>query len=207
MKTLPITTSLIALLICAPIHAEDIHFFDYSFGVSYQYLSIKDIPTIQSNQERISGGNGHAIGLYYKGEPFEYMQFTTGIDYMMVDDATPFNQTVENEFTGDVSVRKSDVSGFGMYAEAGLLYTPNQLEIVSFGLLGGYRYNNIERGILRCENCDSEELKDFDSSLYGKAFVEFQLTTDVHIQLNYTHFMADTGFDNSVGIQVSFSSF
>ena len=206
MKYLYVLTGVLMTFASAFIQAEDINFYDYSLGINYQYLSVKDY-RVGDATNNLGSGSGHAIGLFYKGEPYDYILFSTGIDYMTVEDSAPFVQTVKNEITGDVSVRKSDVSGFGLYAEGGLMYKPKQIDRLSFGLLGGYRYNNIERAIFQCDACQTEELKDFDSSLYGKAFVEFQLTQDVHLQLNYTHFISDTGFDNSVGIQVSFLSF
>jgi len=201
------TMSISLCLIAANANAKsDINFYDYSIGVSYQNLATSDYRTA-TDGPLIEGGNAHAIGLYYKGEPLPYIQFATGLDYMYMDDTAPFVQTVKNEFTGQVSNKESSISGFGMYAEAGLKFSPASLDRLSFGILGGYRYNNIERSVFRCDSCESQELNDFESSMYAKGFIEYQLTQDVHIQLNYSNYFADNGFDNGLGIHISVFGF
>lgn len=194
-------------LFAANVNAKsEINFYDYSIGVSYQNLTASDYRAT-SDGPLINAGNAHAIGLYYKGEPHPYLQFATGLDYMYMDDTSPFTQTVKNELTGQVSNKESSITGFAMYAEAGFKFTPDSIDRLSIGVLGGYRYNNIERSVFRCDSCESQELSDFESSMYAKGFIEYQLTQDVHIQLNYSTFFADNGFDNGLGIHISVFGF
>lgn len=193
--------ALFMLLTCS-VSADDINFFDYSVGVNYQYLKVKPFSELDVASE--SDGFGHAIGFYYKGELYEYLHFATGIDYVSVEDDSPFTQTVKNELTGEISIKTSKVTGFAAYVEGGFMYKPNFQPRFSTGILAGYRHNSLDRSIFQCDECPTEELADFDSSMYGKVFVEYQLTENVHIQINYSHFLAETGFDNSIGVHVSF---
>ncbi|WP_372765881.1 hypothetical protein [Pseudoalteromonas sp.] len=181
---------------------SEINFYDYSIGVSYQNLTASDYRAT-TDGPLIYGGKAHAIGLYYKGEPHPYLQFATGLDYMYMEDTVPFVQMVKNEFTGQVSSKESTITGFAMYAETGLKFTPKTLDRLSIGILGGYRYNNIERSVFRCDTCENQELNDFESSMYAKGFIEYQLTQNIHIQFNYSNFFAENGFENAFGLHIS----
>lgn len=203
MKTVTLTSLILWLVSAHASEKQNVNFYDYSIGVSYQYLTASDYQAT-NDSVTIDGGNAHAIGLYYKGEPHRYLQFATGMDYMYMEDTSPFTQSVKNEFTGQISSKESSITGFAMYAEAGFKFAPQTVERMSFGVLAGYRYNNIERAVFNCDSCESQTLDDFESSLYAKAFFEYQLTQNVHIQLNYSNFFADKGFDNAIGLHISF---
>lgn len=186
--------------------AHDINFYDYSIGVSYQALSINDIN--QGTELDLQVDNlAHALGVYYKGEPKPYIQFAIGLEYVYIQDDNPFEEEITNSITGKTFSRESDVTGTGMFGEIGLISQGHFVENLTIGFLGGYRYNDISRSIIRCSNCEEQALDSFKSSPYLKPFIEYQFTSRIHAQLSYSHFTEDEGFENAISLQVSFVSF
>lgn len=183
---------------------QDINFFKYSVGTSYQYLNASIDNTELSQDLTMSG---HALGLYYKAEPYQYIQFSTGIDYVVIDNDDEFSQTVKNSLTGEISTKESTTYGYSAYFETGLNYQLPQTNRFKIGMLAGYRYNDIDQVILRCESCERKAQEQFESAPYAKAYLQYQLFDEVHLQLNMSSFFSDSGFDNSVGLQISFTSF
>lgn len=185
-------------------HAQDLHFYRYSMGISYQYLNVEHQAT---DYYESRSTNGHAIGIYYKGTPYQYLQMAAGLDYMFIDDNAPFKQTVKNRITGEVTERTSDITGLGAYFELGFKYTLAPKSPFTLGMLGGYRYNDIERTVALCDKCDEQALTQFDNSVYAKAFIEYQITDKIDVQLSYTNYFKEDGLSDSIGVSMSFMSF
>ena len=195
---------MVLILLFSPLGlTESVNFYNYSYGISYQALSVNDINEGTELDMQVDD-LAHAIGIYYKGEPQSFYQFAIGIDYVYIEDNNPFNEAVKNAITGDILTRESDVTGTSLYGEIGVIFKEQLVENLTFGILGGYRYNNISRSIFRCSRCEEEVLDNFKSSSYLKSFVEYQFTKRIHVQLGYNHYFNDAGFENSVGIQISF---
>ena len=67
-----------ALLLSGVSKAENVNFYNYSYGVSYQALSVNDINQGTELDMQVDD-LAHAIGIYYKGEPRSFYQFAIGI--------------------------------------------------------------------------------------------------------------------------------
>lgn len=194
-----------SLLLSGISKAENVNFYNYSYGVSYQALSVNDIYEGTELDMQVDDF-AHAIGIYYKGEPRSFYQFAIGIDYVYIKDDNPFTEEVKNSITGNKLSRESDVTGTAIYGELGLILKDYLVENLTIGLLGGYRYNNISRSIFRCSSCEEQELDNFKSASYLKPFIEYQFTRRIHVQLGYSHYLNDEGFDSSIGLHISFIS-
>ncbi|CCQ10473.1 hypothetical protein PALB_13400 [Pseudoalteromonas luteoviolacea B = ATCC 29581] len=182
---------------------DELSFYRYFYGVNYQMLNVNDINAGTDLDMQVDD-TAHAIGLYFKGEPWSFVQYSVGIDVMRISDDNPFTQEVENNLTGNVSNRQSNVLGKALYGEFGLKHDFTSTKNLTLGILGGYRYNSVSRSIFRCSSCEEQKLNSFESSFYAKSFVEYQFTRHVHLQLYYNYYFNDTGFSDGVGLQVSF---
>lgn len=194
-----------ALLLSGVSKAENVNFYNYSYGVSYQALSVNDINQGTELDMQVDD-IAHSIGIYYKGEPRSFYQFAIGLDYVYIEDDNPFSEDVKNAVTGEKLSRESSVTGTSIYGELGLILKDHLVENLTIGVLGGYRYNNISRSIFRCSSCEEQELDNFKSSSYIKPFIEYQITKRIHVQLGYSHYLNDEGFDSSIGLHISFMS-
>ncbi|ALO44043.1 hypothetical protein [Pseudoalteromonas phenolica] len=195
----------VVMFLAAPSFAENVNFYNYSYGVSYQTLSVNDINEGTELDMQVDD-MAHSIGIYYKGEPRSFYQFAIGLDYVYIEDDNPFSEEVKNAITGEVESRESDVTGTSIYGELGLISKDHLVENFTIGALAGYRYNNISRSIFRCSSCEEQELDNFKSSGYIKPFIEYQFTRRIHVQLSYSHYFNDEGFENSIGLHISFMS-
>lgn len=194
---------LVACLFIPGAKANDLNFYRYFYGVNYQNLTVHDVNAGSDLAMQVDD-RANALGLYFKGEPWSFVQFAMGFDFVKIGDDNPFTQQVKNDVTGSISNRQSDVTGKSIYGEIGLKYDTLPNQNLTFGALGGFRYNSISRSIFRCSSCQEQQLDSFESSLYIKPFIELQMTKNTHVQVYYNYYFNDTGFSDGVGIQISF---
>lgn len=190
----------ILILCCfwgAKASASTIDFYNYYLGVQVQGVSLDNdkVPGLDSS--------GWMAGVLYKGRLKDYFQFAVGVDYFYADDNLPFEQQVTDRLTDDVRTISSDVSGLSFYLEAGVQYKFPPQNRWAVGVLGGYRYSDISRGVLACSDCEEQQLPDFENAVYVKPFIEYQWSKFVISQLYYTQYVSGDPFDNGVGLQIT----
>ena len=176
------------------------------YGVNYQLLQVDN-----KAQEKIQVGNlAHALGLYYSYTPYKYTgniyknwQSTLGGDAVYLKDKSPFTQTVTENNNG-TSNKSSKVLGYSVYLETGLSMYFKSLNSLQAGLIIGYRYNNINRTIFKCSDCNQESLDVFSHSVYLKPFVAFNISSSIQGKLYLNYYFQNSGFTNGLGLQVSF---
>ncbi|KAF7764117.1 hypothetical protein PCIT_b0024 [Pseudoalteromonas citrea] len=199
--------ALIGMLITyTKVHANDLDFYKYHIGVKTSYLNVNN-QTNKPEQNLLLEDYGASLGAFYSGQYNSYMSFAVGIDFIYIEDKLPFSESVRNEFTGELSSKESSIFGKAIYAEGGIFYPflyQNQLQI---GLLGGYRYNDLTRTIFRCEQCQEQELYQFENSTYVKPFIKYKFSARFSLQIAYSHYFNEMGFDNSIDLQVTLVKF
>ena len=171
--------------------------------MNYQYLLVdSDDPQVQ--REGITADNGHALGLYMNGHIEWNLHYSIGADFVYVPDATPFVQTVKDKSSGAVSQQSSDITGYSVYAEAGPKFYLHSDERVIFGAMLGYKFNDIERSVFRCDGCDYQSLDSFKSSAYIRPMLEYHVSRDIQLEFYVTHYFEDSGFSQGIGFKVRF---
>ena len=197
---------MVTLFFQTHVKANDFDFYKYHMGVKTSYLSVNN-QTSKPEQNLLLEDFGMSLGLFYTGQLSAYGLFTLGIDFIYIEDKMPFSESVRNEFTGKLSEKESSIFGKSIYLEAGLFQAftyHNQLQI---GVLGGYRYNDLSRTILRCSQCEEQELYQFENSAYVKPFIKFKFTPSMSVQIAYSHYFNDMGFNDSIDFQFTLLKF
>ncbi len=187
----------------SPAAESELDFYNHFYGLNYQRLDVNDINEGEDLDMQV-GDIAHAIGLYFKSVPHQTMQLEVGVDGVYIRDDSPFTETVNNNRGEGTASKLSNVLGYALYFEGGLTFPLQHLEAMRFGVMLGYRYNDIDRTVFRCEGCLEQGLDSFKSSAYLKPFIEYHYSTYVHGQFYFTHYFDDTGFSNGVGLQISF---
>lgn len=112
------------------------------------------------------------------------------------------------EYAAEGTARKrSNVLGYSLHFEGGITFplVPFQdLNSVRFGVMMGYRYNDIDRMVFRCEGCQEQGLDGFKNAIYLKPFIEYHYSTYAHGQFYFTLYLAESGFSRGFGLQISF---
>ncbi len=182
--------------------------FNYAnhYGISASYFSVYD-PYKATEQDMQINSYGNALGFFYHGTVTEQTLFGFGLDFVVIKDNAPFSQTVKNTITGEVSDKKSDITGSSAYIEFGAQYAFFAKQALRIGLFSGYRYNNISRTITRCNTCQEQLLPAFKSSFYLKPFINYQFNEYLAIKLTYSHYFTKSGFSDSISIDISCLSF
>lgn len=199
----------VVVLFCvfvSPPAESEIDFHNNFYGLNYQRLDVNDINEGEDLDMHV-GDIAHAIGLYFKSVPHQYIQLEVGVDGVYIRDDSPFTETVNNNRGEGTSSKRSNVLGYALYIEGGLTFplSPFQrFEAIRYGVMLGYRYNDIDRTIFRCEGCQYQALDSFKSSAYLKPFIEYHYSTYLHGQFYFSHYFNDAGFSNGVGVQISF---
>ncbi|MCL1038561.1 porin family protein [Shewanella submarina] len=196
-KTLTLMVFLLGTLLCSQAKAGSIDFYNYYIGLQLQGISLDD----QSDQGL--DDSAWTAGVFYKARLKDYFQFAVGVDYFYTEDKAPFEQEVNDKLSDETRSVSSDVTGLSWYLEAGVQYKFPPEDRWTLGLLAGYRYSNISRGILACSGCEDQELPDFKNAAYLKPFVEYQWTKSVITQLFFTQYVSGDQFENGLGLQIT----
>lgn len=187
---------LILLCFCTSAIGYEKHVYKYSVGVSSQLLQVSNELTALGVDDP-----GYAFGLFYKAKPNHFWQLAIGADYVMFNDSAPQYQIVEDKLSGDITSISSDISGYALYAEAGIHH---RMKDWTVGAAFGYRQNNIGRVFIACSGCVDSDIDEIKSAFYAKPYVEYQFTRQVYVQIGYSLFESNKGIENSLGFQVSF---
>jgi len=185
--------------------AYEIGFVDY--GVNYQVLQVDD----NTKDEMQVGSVAHALGLYFTYTPYKYSRSiyknwhsTLGADLVYISDESPFSQSVTGGSGNGVSTKESKVMGYSAYLETGLSFYIKGLNSSKAGLIIGYKYNNIDRTIFKCSDCNKQDLHSFSHSVYLKPFFSFSFLHNIDGQLYLTHYFGNSGFKHGLGLQITF---
>lgn len=187
----------------SPAAESEFDLYNNFYGVNYQRLEVNDINEGEDLDMHV-GDIAHAIGFYFKSVPHRYLQLEAGVDGVYIRDDSPFTETVNNSRGAGTSSKRSNVLGFALYLEGGPTFPLQHIAAIRFGVMLGYRYNDIDRTVFRCEGCIEQNLESFKSSAYLKPFIEYHYSTYLHGQFYFTHYFDDSGFSNGLGFQVSF---
>lgn len=187
------------------VNAYEVGFSD--FGVNYQLMQVDD----NTKTEMQVGNMAHALGIYFTYTPYKYSrtvykhwQSTMGADLVYISDQSPFNQLVTGGKSNNVSNKESKVMGYSAYLETGLSFYISGAKSTKLGLMVGYKYNDIVRTILKCSDCQVQDLYSFNHATYLKPFISFTFLHNVDAKLYLTYYFGDSGFRHGLGLQIDF---
>lgn len=176
------------------------------YGVNYQLLQVDN----KTKTEIQVGDLAHALGLYYSYMPYKYSghkykswQSTLGGDLVYIRDNSSFTQAVTGN-NNNISNKSSNVLGYSVYLETGLSMRIKSVKSLQAGLMVGYKYNDINRTIFKCSDCNEESLDAFSHSSYLKPFVAFKISNVIKGKLYFSYYFQSSGFTNGLGLQISF---
>jgi hypothetical protein len=187
-------------------HANDIDFYKYHVGIKTSYLNVNN-QTNKPEQSLLLEDFGVSVGAFYSGQYNSFISLATGIDFVYINDKLPFSEAVRNNFTGQLSRKESSIYGKSIYVEGGIFYPFLYQNRLNIGILGGYKYNDITRTIFRCQQCEEQELYQFQNSTYIKPFIKYKFTSRFSLQIAYSHYFNEMGFNNSVDLQMTLLKF
>jgi len=187
------------------VSAYEIGLSDYGFN--YQLLQVDK----HTKTEMQVGDFAHALGLYFTYTPYKYTNYiykhwqsTIGGDFVYISDESPFSQSVTGKNNSDVSNKSSKVMGYSVYLETGLSAYVKGFDSLRAGFMLGYKYNNIDRTIFKCSDCNKQDLNRFSHAIYLKPFIAFNIFNGIYGQLYLSHYFESSGFKHGLGLQITF---
>jgi len=186
--------------------AKNISTYQSHWGINTGYFLLENIPK-GTNNEVLVEDEAPGLGFFYTGEITHNTQVTAGIDLVFIKDNQPFSSKVKNSVTGSVSNKESTILGKSLYLEYGIQYPFLKQNELVLGISGGFRYNNVDREIIRCDNCQKQDLDSFESSAYIKPYIGYHFTEHLSFRFTYSNYLNKNGFSDSIGIEFMFFGF
>lgn len=187
------------LIFCLSMQQANSAEYKNEWKLSLSYLTLNKNLAVS---EGISN-KGYSIGGSFSGYFNQFFKYGLGGSFIIISDKNKFTQQVQNINSGHRSTESSSVNGGMLNGELGAEYRFGEKNQHASGLMLGYHFISVERGIDNCGNCDSRNIN-LDSSAYIKPYYTYHINKRYFLKLELALLSEEQSFDKILTLAIGF---